>query len=697
MEKILIVDDIQENLYLLQVLLSANGFDVEQASNGVEALEYARRAPPYMIISDILMPVMDGYALCRTWKEDERLKNIPFIFYSATYTEPKGQEFAIKLGADSFIIKPIEPDKLLTLILETKNEYEAGKLASPSQTIKTTEYLEEYNAALIRKLEDKMLQLEEANRILERDIVERKKTEEALRASEEKWRRLVQIIPDYVAVHDLEGRFEYLNRYAAGFSEKDVIGKSLYDFISPGSKELFRKKFEACMKSGTAIAFEYCAMGDNGVMRDYENYIVPVMRQSTVTDVMVISRDITERKQAEEKRKQLEEQLHQSQKLEAIGQLSSGIAHDFNNLLGGIMGNAELLQMSLDAGSPLRRKTETILSSSKKAADLTRQLLIFARKAPVEFQAVDLTLFVKQVVELMARTIDRSIEITVTLPEQPAIISGDRNQLENALLNIAINARDAMPEGGRLSINLETLSLNTASLASEHIVVEAGPYIRISITDTGTGMSKEIKDRIFEPFFTTKEIGKGTGLGLSSVYGCVKQHHGYITVKSQVGQGTQFAIYLPMAEPDGTITSVNDETVLIQGNGSLLVVDDEPVYHDILTAIFEKSGYTVHCCGDGAEAITFYRKHQSTIDVVILDLNMPKMNGLQCFRGLKEINPKVQVLVATGYGDHPDRQTLQKEGVVEFIQKPFMAAVLTKKTMELICKATPTPAHRTCR
>ena len=397
-----------------------------------------------------------------------------------------------------------------------------------------------------------------------------------------------------------------------------------------------------------------------------------------------IIRDITERKQAEEKQKKLEEQLRQSQKLEAIGQLSSGVAHDFNNLLGGIMGHAELLKMHLSEGSDLLRHTTSIISSCTKAADLTKQLLTFARKAPVELQKIDVNTFVKEVVSIMERTIDRRVEIALTIQKEPAFISGDKNQLENALLNIAINARDAMPEGGRLSITSETVDLDKNALANEHFEVVVGPYVRIVIEDTGTGMSKVTKDRVFEPFFTTKDVGKGTGLGLASVYGCVKQHNGYITVDSHLGIGTQFNIYLPVIKSTGPIESVKDEVALDPGKGDLLVVDDETVFREILKEIFDDLGYTVHCCTDGSEAVAFYREHRSTNQVVILDMNMPKMNGLDCFRRLKEINANVKVIISSGYGENNDRATMQSEGVLAFVQKPYRAADLAKKIKELM-------------
>lgn len=392
---------------------------------------------------------------------------------------------------------------------------------------------------------------------------------------------------------------------------------------------------------------------------------------------------LEDQKRSEEQRKKLEEELRQSQKLESIGQLSSGVAHDFNNLLGGIMGNAELLQMNMPAGSPLLRHPESIISACQKAAALTRQLLSFARKAPVEMQKLDARTVVRQVVDIMERTVDRRIEIAVDTGNDPLFILGDRNQLENAILNIAINARDAMPDGGRILLKAEKTDINQFMKSGNLIEIKDGAYVKLAISDTGTGISEEIRDRIFEPFFTTKEVGKGTGLGLASVYGCVKQHNGYITVDSIIGQGTRFDIYFPLV-PETVLVEKDPETgPVIHGKGTLLVIDDEKVYHDVLTQIFCSLGYTVTCYAEGVEALSFYRDNSAKVDVVILDMNMPRMSGLQCFRHLKEINSSVRVIVATGYGNNSDLQAMKNEGVCEIVQKPFRTAELAKKISEL--------------
>jgi len=493
---------------------------------------------------------------------------------------------------------------------------------------------------------------------------ERKLAEQALRESEQRFRTLFDDAKDGIALADAEtGRIIECNQALCLMVERDkteLLGRKQSALHPPqipnnGHSPGFAQhkaddpgralEEQLLSKSGTLIPVEIRA---SSIQMNGHDYLLGIFR------------DLTERKRLEKDKEHLQSQLNQSQKLEAIGQLSSGVAHDFNNLLGAIMGHAELLKTNFNPESPLLRHSAVIISSCIKAADLTRQLLTFARKAPIELQIVDLNAVIKQAVGLMERTIDRRVEIVVNLREQPAFISGDRNQLENALLNIAINARDAMPEGGSLCITSESADLNNADGENRHFEITKGRYVKVSIADTGTGMSKEIKDRIFEPFFTTKEVGKGTGLGLASVYGCVKQHNGHIVVESRVGVGTRFDLYFPIVQ-SGPSADPKQEAALKPGKGSLLVVDDEAVFHTILTDIFGPMGYTLHCCSNGIEAAEYYRVNKSAVDVVILDLNMPKMSGRQCFGHLKEINPGVRVIIASGYGDNSERDALKRK------------------------------------
>ena len=638
---VLIVEDDVALNRLMRMTLEREGFKTNAVINGAEALSAARTTDEAIILLDYRLPDMNAKQVISALKE-ERI-NAPVIITTGNGDERIAVDL-MKMGVRDYIVKePAFLDKLPKII---------------RQTIDAT--------------------------IKEKELAQ---SEAALRESEEKFRKVFFTCPDLISINRLsDGMFVSVNKgfeQLSGYSEKEVVGKTSLELNIWKNPDDRKTVVEALKKHGLIENFETHFITKNGNIVD-GLMSATIIEIDGITHIVNISRDVTERKLAEKKQKQLEEQLRQSQKLEAIGQLSSGVAHDFNNLLGGIMGHAELLRMRLSEGSDLLRHAASIISSCVKAADLTKQLLTFARKAPVEFKRIEMNSFIKEAVGIMERTIDRRVEIAVTTQKEPAFISGDRNQLENALLNIAINARDAMPEGGKLSIISETVDLDKNALANEHFEVVEGKYLRIIVEDTGTGMSNAIKNRIFEPFFTTKVAGKGTGLGLASVYGCVKQHNGYIIVDSHLGIGTQFNIYLPVIKSTGPVDGVKKEAALNPGKGGLLVVDDEAVYGDILKEIFGELGYTVHCCMNGAEAVAFYRDHFSAIQVVILDMNMPKMNGLDCFRRLKEINANVKVIVSTGYGENKDRATLQTEGVRAFVQKPYRTAELANKIKELI-------------
>jgi len=384
-----------------------------------------------------------------------------------------------------------------------------------------------------------------------------------------------------------------------------------------------------------------------------------------------LRRQLTERKRAEDERRRLAEQLQQAQKMEAIGQLAGGVAHDFNNILTAIQGNAELLRLSVRKGSDEEQMVHQIVQSSRRAADLTHQLLAFARKGKFQMVLLDIHDTIYEVVSILQHSIDRRIRVQLDLSAQPSMVLGDRTQLHSALLNLGVNARDAMPNGGELTFATETCTVDEEYLRAHRPGVQPGRYVRISVSDTGTGMDKWTRQRVFEPFFTTKQVGQGTGLGLASVYGCVRSHRGGIEVDSRAGKGSTFRVLLPLAGRPGTGAEAAAEDQPVRGSGHVLVVDDEEMVRDYARRLLESLGYTVSTCNDGAEAVAYYRKHHGEIGLVILDLVMPRLDGRQTFRRMRQIDPEVRAILSSGYSEDYAAQGGAEEGVLDFLAKPF--------------------------
>ena len=383
-----------------------------------------------------------------------------------------------------------------------------------------------------------------------------------------------------------------------------------------------------------------------------------------------IIRNMEKIKAVHEEMKKMEDQLRQAQKMEAIGLLAGGIAHDFNNMLAAISGFAEIIQTKFGRGNPvLSSFSGTILDTSRRAADLTGQLLSFARKGKFEVVSLDVNEVVRDVIGLLAHTIDRRITLSEQLQAGPVRVMADRNQLQNAIMNLAVNARDAMPEGGAMTFATEEVDLDERYVCAHPYRVATGRYARITVTDTGVGMDKETQSRLFEPFFTTKGVGKGTGLGLASVYGTVKSHNGSIGVYSEKGRGTTFKIYLPLS---GTpqAEEARKPVSLRRGSGRLLLIDDELPVREMYKAMFEELGYGVTVAGDGAEGAAYYKDHWQEVDLVILDVIMPVMGGPECLKKLKAVNPSVKVIATSGFQANGEvRQTIEL-GARGFVQKP---------------------------
>lgn len=400
-------------------------------------------------------------------------------------------------------------------------------------------------------------------------------------------------------------------------------------------------------------------------------------RDGRMMGAVMVFRDITQSKK-------IEEQLHQARKMDVIGQLAGGVAHDFNNMLGGILGNAELLSFGLPDDSNLRKYVDTIIKGAERAADLTRKLLAFSRKARIVTTPIDIHDQIKSAMALLERSIDPRIKIITRLEATSSVVASDPTLLQNAILNLAINARDAMPEGGSLTFSTSNILLDSEYCDKQPYRIEPGMYLEISISDTGMGMTKEIMAKVFEPFFTTKPVGQGTGLGLAAVYGTVKDHHGSISVYSEPGLGSVFKIYLPVDSTSPVCIQKEEEQIISEEGGCILIVDDEAMIRNTAQALLVSMGFEVIVAADGDEALQIFLMEKERISAVILDIVMPKMNGREVYQHIRAIDPYVPVIFSSGFSSEAIMNDLMELGASAFIQKPYRHSALVKTLNEVL-------------
>ena len=398
--------------------------------------------------------------------------------------------------------------------------------------------------------------------------------------------------------------------------------------------------------------------------------------------VLGVIQDVTEQHKVEKERKHLEAQLQQAQKMEAMGTLAGGIAHDFNNLLMAIQGRTSIMLMKKDSSHPDIKHLKGIEDNVESAADLTRQLLGFARGGKYELKPTDLNELVKKQNRMFGRT-KKQVSIRGKYEKDLWSVEVDQGQIDQVLLNLYVNAWQAMPDGGALHLGTENVTLDENYV--KPFSIEPGRYVKISVTDTGVGMDKATQKRIFEPFFTTKEIGRGTGLGLASTYGIIKNHGGFINVYSEKGHGTTFNIYLPASEKEVAEENKSAGDIL-RGSETVLFVDDEDIIIEIAEELFKDLGYKVLIARSGKEAIEIYEKNKELIDIVLLDMIMPDMSGSDTYDRMKELDPDIKVLLASGYSINGQATEIMDRGCNGFIQKPFKMKELSHKLREILDK-----------
>lgn len=678
---ILIVDDIEENQYLLSSLLIAKNYKVFEAANGLEAINVLKNNDIEVIISDVLMPLMDGFSLCREVKNNPEWKDIPFIVYTATYTGPKDEELALELGADKFIIKPCEPELFLVhlqdVILKSKNK----NCEKESNELEETEVLKLYNERLIRKLEQKML-------LAEKEIIAREEAERQLIRNQ-------KLLSETQRIAKIGGWEWDIDKQKLFWTEQVYLIHGLEDDNSSGQeliqkslncyphedRQKVKKAFEECIVQGTPYEIECYFNTYSGKQLYIQTAGQAVFENNNIVKIRGYIRDITETKNNQLEKEMLNEQLIQSQKLESLGQLAGGIAHDFNNILNVIIGYSEIL---LNSVRNKQKEINEILKAGHRATELIKQLLLFSRTHTFSLKIINLNSLINDLEKMLKRLMGEKISIKTILTDNLMKIKIDPGYFNQILMNLVINARDAMPDGGEIVVKTANIYVEEDFL-SEKVCLNKGNFVMLEVSDTGTGIPKEIQQKIFEPFFTTKQADKGTGLGLSTVYGIVTKSDGVIALESEIGKGSCFQIYFPEAVSKNNENQEVNDISNIQGNGELIVVaEDEDSVRDLLHRLLVKLGYRVISAENGQKLLDMIESLNDKPFLLISDIVMQGLNGDELYKLVKNIYPDLKILFMSGYSDSffSDSEKFFKDH--PFIQKPFTINEIGLKIKNLL-------------
>ena len=518
---------------------------------------------------------------------------------------------------------------------------------------------------------------------LRRSLAHAREKEAELRRSEERYRALIELAADAIFVGRADGTIAEVNRRACeltGRSREELLGVRMERLFPPDELARAPLRYESIGSTGAPLVVEREMVCHDGSR-------VPVemsSRRMPDGSYQTIARDVSERRRAEQERLALEARLRQAQKMEAVGRLAGGVAHDFNNLLTAITGSLTLAMRDVGEGSRARRWLNEVDAAAWRAAALTRQLLAFSRKQIIAPRVLDLREVVSGLRPMLARLIGEDVELATTLPDDACLVDVDQGQMEQVLLNLAANARDAMPFGGRLALDVSVVRVDER-FARSHPEARAGEHAVLSVRDTGHGMTDEVRSRVFEPFFTTKPAGSGTGLGLAMVYGAVQQNRGWIEVDSAPGHGTTFRIFLPVVErAEAAAATSSTDSGALRGTETVLLVEDEAPVREVMTEQLQSLGYRVLACPSGESALTTAQAHAGAIDLLVTDLVMPGMNGRELARRLEAARPELKVVFTSGYGE----EVVARHGVLEpgvrFVEKPYTLRTLAERLREAL-------------
>lgn len=617
-KRILNVDDNEAGRYAVSRILAAAGFEVMEAASGAEALRLAAELPD-LILLDVNLPDMSGFEVCRRIRADARTASIPIIHLSATYIRSEYRAAGLDGGADGYIVQPVEGRELVATV-----------------------------GAFLRL----------------------KETEKALRESEQWFRTLADSTATAIFIYQGE-TFVYVNRASeilSGYSREELLRMRFYDLVHPNFRDTVRRRgLERQLGREVVGRYEFSIVRKDGTERWIDFSAGRIDWQGKPAGLGTAF-DITERKQAEEA-------LRQSQRLEALGRLAGGVAHDFNNLLSVINGYCDLLADRPDVTDSVRADLEQVRKAGRQAAALTQQLLAFGRRQILNPEVLNLNELLAEMHKMLQRLIGEDIRLEFVPAESLGNVRADRGQIEQVVMNLAINARDAMPRGGKLTIETRDVELDE-EYVRRHAGAQAGPHVMLAVSDTGEGMNEATRERVFEPFFTTKARGKGTGLGLATVYGIVKQSGGSIWCYSEPGKGSTFKVYLPRVEAQVEARDPERAPATVRGSETLLIVEDDSAVRDLARRILEDAGYKVLAAAGGREGLRLLEGAPGEVSLLLTDVVMPEMSGRELFERSRAIRPGLKVLYMSGYTDNAIAHHGILEPGTDLISKPFSASEL---------------------
>ena len=658
--KILLVDDTPSAVGLVRTALENEGYVIFVATSGEKAIKRAELTVPDLILLDIMMPGMDGFETCIRLKALDKTRDVPVIFMSArtdTFDKVKG----FNLGAVDYITKPIDTEELLSRV-------------NTHLTIACLQReLKKINAELEERVSARTEELHVSNLQLKEEISERKQAEKAILKAKKDWERTFDTVPDLVAILDTDYRIVRVNKAMAdrlGLTPEECVGQTCYCAVHGMDEPPSFCPHAQLLKDGREHMVE---VREERLGGDFIISTSPIFdSEGHLTGSVHVARDITERKM-------LEDKLRQAYKMEAIGTLAGGIAHDFNNILAAIVGYTEMLESSIEKESLEYDYVTQVLKAGGRAKELVQQILAFSRESDHELKPIQIKFPIKEALKLIRASLPTTIEIRRDIQADTTVMA-DPTQIHQVIMNLCTNAGHAMREkGGTLDVSLRNadfgiengdLGLGNGNLKSG-IGLVPGPYVKLSVSDSGCGMPPHIVTRIFDPFFTTKEKGVGTGMGLSVVHGIVKSHGGAIDVYSEPGQGTTFNVFLPALESRSEAETRFDKPIP-GGSENILFVDDEQMIADVIDRALKSLGYHVVTRTSSMEALELFQEEPDRFDIVITDMTMPKMTGRQLAEKLIQIRPNLPIILITGFSTAIDEETASAAGIRAIIFKPIL-------------------------